>query len=432
MTLKTVTALFFALLVAPLALAQEEGTDGVKFQYSDVTEAVNAATPDQLIFVDLFATWCGPCKMMDKQVFPLKEVGDYVNANFITVRLDADSEKGKAFMTEHKIDRLPTLTVLNGDGKVVKTQSGMMDDYAFLRFLKDAKGDVPNMDDLYSAHRKDKENTEKMKAILLEAPYFMQTITSETQGKKWGLRITDLFNLYVKTKGIEHMANPTDFKILSFYHNYYDREDQVIDKMARYFQDYAKGVDEKAVAGFITGAHMNYIIALAQECKDEYKSELGRLTSDLLHVYSAVQNDAEGFKMSLEEYCGAVCALSSKDFPTYIEHMNNYFQIVPDITYNDYAAAIEGLYNGMNEKIDPTAARAILDWGAKAADMKPLVQAFAPLKMVIGDAQKTLGETEKAREMYNEAFKMMMESGNQELIQMLQPQIKKRLDDLAA
>lgn len=56
-------------------LGTEEGTDGGQAQYPTATEAVNAATPDQLIFVDLFATWCGPCKMMDKQVFPLKEVG---------------------------------------------------------------------------------------------------------------------------------------------------------------------------------------------------------------------------------------------------------------------------------------------------------------------------------------------------------------------
>ena len=431
MKTKTV-ALLFALLFSTLAFAQEGDEGGVKFQYNDVSEALKAAAPDRLIFVDLFATWCGPCRLMDKQVFPLKEVGDYVNANFVTVRLDADSEKGQAFMKEHGIDRLPTLTVLDAKGKVVKSQFGMMDDYAFVRFLREAKGDTPDMDDLYKAHRKDKENTDKMKAVLLEAPYFMQTVTSETQMKKWGLRITDLFNLYVKTKGIEHMANPGDFKLLSFYHNYYDPEDGIIDQMARYFQDYAKGVDEKAVAGFLTGAHMNYIIALAQECKEDYKRELGRLTSDLLHVYSAVQDDPEGFKMSLEEYCGAACALSSKDYPAYIDHMNTYFQIIPDVQYNDYASAIEGIYNGMNEKIDEPAARAILDWGAKAAEMKPLVQAFAPLKMVMGDAHKTLGDSDKAKEVYNEAFKMMMESGNQQLIQMLQPQIKRRLDDLAA
>jgi thioredoxin-related protein len=42
------------------------------------------------IFVDSYTTWCGPCKQMDKDVFPVKEVGDFFNANFISFKLQMD------------------------------------------------------------------------------------------------------------------------------------------------------------------------------------------------------------------------------------------------------------------------------------------------------------------------------------------------------
>lgn len=428
-TMKTKT-LIGILLATLLYFSPAVAQDGVKFQYTDADECIEATPSDQLIFVDLFASWCGPCQMMDKQVFPLKHVGEYVNANFVTCRLDADDDKGKAFMAKHHIDKLPTLVVIKGDGTLVQTTSGMMDDYGFLRFLRKSKGDLIDMETLYRNHRKDKKNTEHMKAILLEAPYFIQTVTSETQMKKWGLRISDIFKLYADTKGVENMTNMTDFRILSLFHNFYEKDDAIINAIIRNFQDFAKGVDEGTVAQFITGAHMNYIIGLAQKCDKDYEREIGRITSDMMHVYSVTQNDVEGFQMTLGEFCQAACALSNKDMISYVQHMNNYFMSVPDIAYNDYASAIEGIYNGMDEKIDNHAAETILEWGKKAAEKKPQIEAEAPLTMVMGDAHKQLGDKVKAKEMYDKAFQIMMKSQQQQFIQTLQPQISKRIQAL--
>lgn len=103
---------------------------------------------------------------------------------------------------------------------------------------------------------------------------------------------------------------------------------------------------------------------------------------------------------------------------------------VPDIAYNDYASAIEGMYNGMDEKIDNHAAETILEWGKKAAEKKPQIEAEAPLTMVMGDAHKQLGDKVKAKEMYDKAFQIMMKSQQQQFIQTLQPQISKRIQAL--
>lgn len=421
-------------LIFPLMIFGKGFAQGVDFKHDNVKVAVEAAqTDNNLVFVDLFATWCGPCKIMDKQIFPLEAVGTYINTNFVTCRINADSEEGKAFMQEHKIEGLPSLVILNAEGKEVAKHTGLLDDYALVRFCRAAKNDLPDMEALYKAHRKDKKNPEKMLPLLLEAPYFVPTLKSETQAKKWILRTEDTFKLYLDTKGIENMANPTDFRILSLYKPVYTKDDPVIDKMVRYFKDFAKGVNDQAVAQYITSLHLGYVMTLANDCKvSDYEREVDRITGDMMHVYATLHADTEGYKQSILEFARSACAVSHKDAAEYIKHMEAYLQYLPKVQYNDYAKAIEALYNDIGGDLSKTSASAAINWGTKALELKPDNEAQSSMYMVFGDSYKVLGDLVKAKEMYNKAFELMMKSQKPQFIQGMQPVLKKRLEDLNA
>ena len=67
------------------------------------------------IFIDAYAPWCGPCKIMDVH-FQDKEVRNYFNRNFINVKIDTDTEYGKEVSRMYGIAFLPTILILDKDG----------------------------------------------------------------------------------------------------------------------------------------------------------------------------------------------------------------------------------------------------------------------------------------------------------------------------
>lgn len=54
-------------------------------------EAIEAQkTIPKKIFIDAYTTWCGPCKMLDKNTFHNKDVADYINQNYYAVKFNAE------------------------------------------------------------------------------------------------------------------------------------------------------------------------------------------------------------------------------------------------------------------------------------------------------------------------------------------------------
>jgi thioredoxin-related protein len=81
-------------------------------------EAVQKKASDQMLmlFVDVYATWCGPCKMMDQQVYVDPVVGDFMNARFVSVRLDGECEYGMQYVAEQQLEGYPTMYIFSDKG----------------------------------------------------------------------------------------------------------------------------------------------------------------------------------------------------------------------------------------------------------------------------------------------------------------------------
>ncbi len=106
--------LLFCLLSTSLA------AQGIDFFHGSWSEALEKAeAEDKLIFVDAYAEWCGPCKMMSARVFPDAEVGEYFNANFISVKYNMEKAESEDFRQWHTASAYPTLLFINAENEVV-------------------------------------------------------------------------------------------------------------------------------------------------------------------------------------------------------------------------------------------------------------------------------------------------------------------------
>lgn len=83
-----------------------------------------AQAEQKLIFIDFYADWCLPCKMMEKDVFRDKELGDFFNTHFINYKVDGEKGNGVNLVQIFNIKGYPTLLFLNEKGQVLERKEG--------------------------------------------------------------------------------------------------------------------------------------------------------------------------------------------------------------------------------------------------------------------------------------------------------------------
>lgn len=110
-----------------------ETEKGIQFHKGSWNEAITIAQKEnKLIFLDLSATWCGPCKSLKTNAFTNSEVAEYFNTNFINVELDGEKGEGATLVCKYDVKGYPTLLFINSNGKVVKEALGYQDAKDFL------------------------------------------------------------------------------------------------------------------------------------------------------------------------------------------------------------------------------------------------------------------------------------------------------------
>ena len=116
----------------------------IKFENSDFAAILaKAKTEKKLVFLDAYAAWCGPCKLMEKNVFTDKTVAEFYNQNFINAHFDMEKGEGPSLAAKYGIRSYPTLLFLNGEGEIVGKELGYIQTKEFLELGK--KNNNPNL-----------------------------------------------------------------------------------------------------------------------------------------------------------------------------------------------------------------------------------------------------------------------------------------------
>jgi len=105
----------------------------------------NAKTGKRPIFVDAYATWCGPCKLLKTTTFKDEATAAFFNDHFINLSLNVEKGKGPDLATSWKIQGLPTLLVLDASGKVLGQSVGYLKAEDLLAWGKQVLAESSNM-----------------------------------------------------------------------------------------------------------------------------------------------------------------------------------------------------------------------------------------------------------------------------------------------
>jgi len=132
---------------------------------TDTTGAIRtAADSGKPVFVDLWAVWCEPCKIMEETTYRDPRVIEAMNG-FVPLKLDADSNE--IFQERYEIGGLPTTVFLDGRGREISRLVSLVDADALLESMS-------SITEGYSSYMENVGNSGDSQALRDAAGYLMQ------------------------------------------------------------------------------------------------------------------------------------------------------------------------------------------------------------------------------------------------------------------
>lgn len=133
----TIVAVISAFAFAPTPGVKTE--KGISFIEQDWQKALDSAKANnKLVFLDIYATWCGPCKMLKKNTFTDEAAGKFFNEHFINVSVDGESGVGPELAEKFRIVGYPSLIITDATGKIILETAGYVDANYLINFAKEA------------------------------------------------------------------------------------------------------------------------------------------------------------------------------------------------------------------------------------------------------------------------------------------------------
>lgn len=283
-----VRPLFGARLAAGAAMlaAATAPAAGIDFFQGDWRDAFESAERSgKAVFVDVYTEWCGPCKLMDANVYPTAAAGAYFNPRFVNVKIDAEDEAidGPAFAKRYDVGGYPTLLFLRPDGTEIGRGVAGLGVDQLLRLAAELTGEAASdfaaLFAKYDAGDRDLALTRALlRAGQLEGARIFDDFEARVAYRE---RMAPVFDHYFAASDKSSLVNASDFEIISSYKDKTLRGDPVVEFVIANYDAFARAAPENAVAAFVLESNYYATSGLASKGDDAWRRQLAELEGPL-------------------------------------------------------------------------------------------------------------------------------------------------------
>jgi thioredoxin-related protein len=207
---------FFLMVCFPIVL-YSQSDNGINWTHGLTWQEVKekASRENKNLFIDVFTTWCGPCKKMDRDVFMNDTVAAYFNEHFVSVKVQMDkTNKDKeeikrwystadSIAKRYLVDAYPTLIFLSPKGDLLHKVTGYrsVNDIVIEAEVASRPGD--KIDDYFLGYQKFKNMHNAGVKDFVNYPFYIKIAFKVKDVEFGNLLIKELSEMVVKLKAAE-------------------------------------------------------------------------------------------------------------------------------------------------------------------------------------------------------------------------------------
>ncbi len=127
----------------------------IQFEGNLAEAMAKAKSENKVVMLLGSATWCGPCKALEANVYPTKETGDLINGKAVFIKYFLDKGDPDNVAAKYNIRAYPTFVIIDADGNVMnKFVGGAADAASFNARVEEAF----NPDNSFAAYEERMKN----------------------------------------------------------------------------------------------------------------------------------------------------------------------------------------------------------------------------------------------------------------------------------